>query len=65
MDNSGTSSSEMVASPVASASVAPDGLLRVTRKRSAGSWKSSSTVGTEILPTVCPAWNVSVPVRSS
>ena len=65
MDSSGSSSSAMVASPVASASVAPDGLLRVTRKRSAGSWKSSSTVGTEILWIVVPAGNVTVPVLAS
>ena len=60
MDSSGRSLSEILPSPVASASVAPDGLLRVTLKRSSGSWNRSSVVGTKILLIVCPALKVSV-----
>ena len=51
----------MIPSPVASAKVAPDGFLRVTLKRSSGSWNESSTVETEMDRTVCPAAKVSVP----
>ena len=51
----------MVPSPVSSFSLAPDGLLRVTLKRSSGSCSLSSMVGTEMVIIVSPTVNVSVP----
>ena len=66
MDSSGVvgppSLSVTVPSPVASASVAPDGLLRVTVNRSSDSCSLSSVVGTEIVSVLSPAVKVSVPV---
>ena len=53
--------SVMVPSPVSSFSLAIDGLLRVTLKRSSDSCSLSSTVGTEMVIIVAPAVNVSVP----
>ena len=56
--------SKIVPSPVASLSVAPDGLLRVTLKCSSDSRSVSSVVGTEIVIIVCRAEKVSVPDRA-
>ena len=53
--------SVIVPSPVSSFSPAPEGLLRVTVKRSSDSCSLSSAVGTEMVCTVCPAVKVSVP----
>ena len=61
MESSGRSLSVIVPFPAAMSSVAPDGLLRVRVKRSSDSWKVSSTVGTEMVWTVCPTVNLSVP----
>ena len=65
MDNSGMvgppSLSVMVPSPVSSFSTAPEGLLRLTMKRSSDSRSLSSRVGTPMVCTDCPAGKVSVP----
>ena len=53
--------SVIVPSPVSSTSLARDGLLRVTLKRSSDSCSLSSAVGTEMVIIVVPAVNVSGP----
>ena len=53
--------SVMVPSPVSSLRLAPEGLLRLTVKRSSDSCSLSSSVVTEMVWAVSPGVNVSVP----
>ena len=59
--DSGVSPSIIVPPPVSSASAAPDGLLRITRKLSSASCSLSSRVGTEMVWTVSPSAKVKLP----
>ena len=65
MDSSGMvgppSLSLIVPSPMSSFSMAPEGLLKVTMKRSSDSCSLSSSVVTEMVWTDCPGVKVSAP----